>query len=232
VSDLDVHYGAVQILRKVCLEIHQGEIVSLLGSNGAGKTTTVKTIAGLLRPSSGKVTFRDEDISRLPAHRRVENGLVMVPEGRKIFPTLTVLENLEMGSFLKKPKARRPELLDRMMQMFPILSKRKSQAAGTLSGGEQQMLAIARGLMSLPTMLILDEPSLGLSPLVASEIFAAIRDANQAQVTVLLVEQNVHRALDISHRAYVLEEGTVALSGRADHLSNDDHVRRVYLGLG
>ena len=156
----------------------------------------------------------------------------MVPEGRKIFPTLSVLENLEMGSFLKKPKARRPELLDRVMHMFPILAQRKSQAAGTLSGGQQQMLAIARGLMSLPTMLILDEPSLGLAPLIVSEIFEAISEVNQDGVSVLLVEQNVHRALTVSQRAYVLEEGTIALSGRAEQLSQDDHIRRVYLGLG
>lgn len=232
VSDVDVHYGPVQILTKVSLEINEGEIVSLLGSNGAGKTTTVRTISGLLWPTAGTITFRDKDISRLPAHRRVEEGLVMVPEGRKIFPTLSVLENLEMGSFLKKAKAKRTELLDRVMQMFPILAERSGQSAGTLSGGQQQMLAIGRGLMSLPTMLILDEPSLGLAPIVVNEIFASIREANQAEVTVLLVEQNVHRALAMSHRAYVLEEGAVALSGLADQLSNDDHIRRVYLGLG
>jgi branched-chain amino acid transport system ATP-binding protein len=231
VSEVDVHYGPVKILTKVSLEINQGEIVSLLGGNGAGKTTTVRTISGLLYPTTGKVTFRDQDISRWPAHRRVENGLVMVPEGRKIFPTLSVLENLEMGSFLKKARSKRTELLDRVMQLFPILRERSSQAAGTLSGGQQQMLAIGRGLMSLPTMLILDEPSLGLAPLLVNEIFASIREANQADVTVLLVEQNVHLALAMSNRAYVLEEGAVALSGPADQLANDDHIRRVYLGL-
>uniref|UniRef100_A0A7C4AR79 ABC transporter ATP-binding protein n=1 Tax=Desulfomonile tiedjei TaxID=2358 RepID=A0A7C4AR79_9BACT len=231
VSDVDVHYGPVRILTHVSLEINEGEIVSLLGGNGAGKTTTVRTIAGLVWPSSGKITFHDKDISRWPAYRRVEEGLVMVPEGRKTFPTLSVLENLEMGSFLKKSKARRTESLDRVMQMFPILAERSSQPAGTLSGGQQQMLAIGRGLMSLPTMLIFDEPSLGLAPIIVNEIFAAIREANKAGVTVLLVEQNVHRALAMSHRAYVLEEGTVALSGAADELSKDDYIRRLYLGL-
>jgi branched-chain amino acid transport system ATP-binding protein len=231
VSEVDVYYGPVKILTKVSLEINEGEIVSLLGGNGAGKTTTVRTIAGLLYPTTGTVTFRDQDISRWPAHRRVENGLVMVPEGRKIFPTLSVLENLEMGSFLKKARSKRTELLDRVMQLFPILRERSSQAAGTLSGGQQQMLAIGRGLMSLPTMLILDEPSLGLAPLLVHEIFASIREANQADVTVLLVEQNVHLALAMSNRAYVLEEGAVALSGPADQLAKDDHIRRVYLGL-
>jgi branched-chain amino acid transport system ATP-binding protein len=231
VEGIDVSYGQVQILWQVSLSIEKGQIVSLLGGNGAGKTTTVKTISGLLSASRGRIEFNGRDITALPAHKRVEAGLIQVPEGRKIFPSLSVLENLEMGSFLKGPKAGRARSLKRIMDLFPILGERSRQPAGTLSGGEQQMLALGRGLMSLPRLLILDEPSLGLAPLVVEEIFRAIQEVNREGVTILLVEQNVPQALAISHQALVLEEGRVALSGRGRELMNDDHIRRLYLGV-
>jgi branched-chain amino acid transport system ATP-binding protein len=231
VRDINVHYGSVQILWGVSLELRQGEIVSLLGANGAGKTTTVKAAAGLLPLASGAIEFEGVDVSRFSAPKRVESGLVLVPEGRKIFPTLSVLENLELGSFLKGPKAKRQDSLDRVMAQFPILRERRAQAAGTLSGGEQQMLALARGLMSLPKLLILDEPSLGLAPIIVENIFQSVTDINREGVTVLLVEQNAPQALSISNRGYVLEEGRVALSGAGRELLDDDHVRKVYLGI-
>ncbi len=231
VDRIDVHYGPVQILRQVSLILEEGEIVSLLGSNGAGKTTTIKAVSGLLKIARGRVEFEGRDFTGAPAHRRVEAGLVQVPEGRKIFPSLSVMENLEMGSFLPKPKIRRAQSLKRVMAMFPILAERKHQAAGTLSGGEQQMLALARGLMALPRLLILDEPSLGLAPLVVEEIFAAVGEIRRDGVSILLVEQNAPQALRISDRAYVLEEGSMALSGRGVDLLNNDHVQRVYLGM-
>lgn len=231
VDQIDVFYGSVQILWQVSLSLEEGEIVSLLGGNGAGKTTTVKAISGILQPKAGRVSFDGRDITGLPAHDRVATGLVQVPEGRKIFPSLSVLENLELGSFLKGPKARRTESLERVMNLFPILEERKTQAAGTLSGGEQQMLALARGLMSLPKLLVLDEPSLGLAPIVVEEIFEVVQKINQEGVSILLVEQNAPQALAISDRAFVLEEGRVALSGRGRELLNDDHIRRLYLGI-
>jgi branched-chain amino acid transport system ATP-binding protein len=231
VENLDVSYGPVQILWSVSLSLEKGAIVSLLGGNGAGKTTTVKAISGMLKPMKGRVVFGGRDMNKLPAHSRVEAGLVQVPEGRKVFPTLSVLENLEMGSFLKHPKSKRAESLERVMALFPILRERTNQAAGTLSGGEQQMLALARGMMSLPKLLILDEPSLGLAPLMVIEIFEAIKEINKEGVSVLLVEQNAPQALSISDMAFVLEEGRIALSGEGQDLLNDDHVRRLYLGL-
>ena len=231
VDHIDVHYQPIQILWQVAFTIDEGQIVSLLGSNGAGKTTTVRAISGLLVPTAGRVAFGGCDITALPGHKRVELGLVQVPEGRKIFPSLTVMENLEMGSFLKGPKARRAESLGRVIRRFPILVERRNQPAGTLSGGEQQMLALSRGLMSLPRLLILDEPSLGLAPMVVDEIFQAVEDIQGDGTTILLVEQNVPQALAISDRAFVLEEGRVALSGTGQELMEDDHIRRLYLGI-
>lgn len=231
IENLDVSYGPVQILWSVSLSLDEGRIVSLLGGNGAGKTTTVKAISGMLPAKGGRITFAGRDITNAPAHKRVEAGLVQVPEGRKVFPTLSVLENLELGSFLKKPKSKRAESLERVMDLFPILRERKTQAAGTLSGGEQQMLALARGMMSLPKLLILDEPSLGLAPIMVIEIFNAIKEINKEGVSILLVEQNAPQALSISDMAFVLEEGRIALSGKGSDLLNDDHIRRLYLGL-
>lgn len=231
VENIDVGYGQVQILWDVSISVGKGQTVSLLGNNGAGKTTAVQTISGLLKPTNGKVVFEGVDISDMPAHKRVEAGLVQVPEGRKIFPTLNVIENLEMGSFLKKPKSKREESLERILDLFPILGERTDQAAGTLSGGEQQMLALGRGLMSLPKLLILDEPSVGLAPLMVLEIFKAIEEIKREGVSILLVEQNAAQSLAISDQAFILEEGRIGLSGKGADLLSDDKVRRLYLGL-
>ncbi len=231
VNDIDVSYGQVQILRKVSFDIQEKEIVSLLGSNGAGKTTTVSAISGILPVSNGQVVFLEEDITRVESFHRVEMGVVQVPEGRKIFPTLTVMENLEMGSYLKGPKAMRRETMAAVFSLFPVLEKRKKQLGGTLSGGEQQMLAIGRGLMAKPKLLILDEPSLGLAPIVVDEIFSVIDKINREGVMLLLVEQNVSQALSLSSRGFVLEQGRIALSGNGEDLLADPHVKKVYLGL-
>ena len=231
VNDIDVSYGQVQILRKVSFDIQEKEIVSLLGSNGAGKTTTVSAVSGILPVSRGQVVFMDEDITRVESYDRVEMGLVQVPEGRKLFPTLTVVENLEMGSYLKGPKALRQESMAFLFTLFPVLEKRKKQLGGTLSGGEQQMLAIGRGLMAKPKLLILDEPSLGLAPIVVDEIFTVIDKINKEGVMLLLVEQNVSQALSLSTRGFVLEQGRIALSGKGGDLLDNPHVKKVYLGL-
>jgi branched-chain amino acid transport system ATP-binding protein len=231
VDRLEAGYASVQILQQVSFDIRAHEIVSLLGGNGAGKTTTVRALSGLIPAKSGRIRFEDRDITALPAHERVAAGLVQVPEGRKVFPTLSVLENLELGSYLREPKRRRRANLERVMVLFPILKERSRQAAGTLSGGEQQMLALARGLMALPRLLILDEPSLGLAPLVVKEIFAAVEGIRREGVTVLLVEQNVPQALAISDRAFVIEDGRIAVSGTGRELLNDDRIQRVYLGV-
>jgi branched-chain amino acid transport system ATP-binding protein len=231
VNDIDVSYGQVQILRKVSFDIQEKEIVSLLGSNGAGKTTTVSAVSGILPVSHGQVVFMGEDITRVESYDRVEMGLVQVPEGRKLFPTLTVFENLEMGSYLKGPKALRQETMAFVFSLFPLLERRKKQLGGTLSGGEQQMLAIGRGLMAKPRLLILDEPSLGLAPIVVDEIFSVIDKINKEGVMLLLVEQNVSQALSLSTRGFVLEQGRIALSGNGGDLLANPHVKKVYLGL-
>ena len=228
---VDVAYGDLPALRGVSLTIEPGEILSVVGANGAGKTTTLRTISGLLRPPAGDITFRGERLDRLPSHAVVERGVIHVPEGRKIFPTLTVLENLELGSYTARAKARRAETLDRVYRLFPVLRERRVQRAGTLSGGEQQMLAIGRGLMALPQLLMLDEPSLGLAPLMVKEIFRVVQEINAAGTTVLLVEQNVRQALAISRRAYVLENGRIILVGRGADLLRDEHMQRAYLGM-
>jgi branched-chain amino acid transport system ATP-binding protein len=231
VNDIDVSYGQVQILRKVSFDIQAKEIVSLLGSNGAGKTTTVSAVSGILPVNQGQVIFMDHDITKVESYDRVEMGLVQVPEGRKLFPTLTVMENLEMGSYLKGPKALRQETMAFVFTLFPVLEKRKKQSGGTLSGGEQQMLAIGRGLMAKPKLLILDEPSLGLAPIVVDEIFSVIERINKEGVMLLLVEQNVSQALGISTRGFVLEQGRIAISGKGSDLLANPHVKKVYLGL-
>lgn len=231
IDGIDVSYGEVQILREVTFDIQEKEIASLLGSNGAGKTTTVNAISGILPCVRGSILFMGQDITRAEPYSRVEMGLVQIPEGRRIFPTLTVLENLEMGSYLKKPKAFRRQSLGSVMNMFPILQNRKTQLAGTLSGGEQQMLAIGRGLMSRPKLLILDEPSLGLAPIIVDEIFGVVQQINRDGVTVLLVEQNVSQSLSISNRSFVLEDGHVALSGKGKELLLNPHIKALYLGL-
>ena len=231
VIHIDVSYGQVQVLRQVSFDIEEKEIVCLLGSNGAGKTTTVNTVSGILQAQKGSIFFDGREITGVSAYERVEMGLVQIPEGRKIFPTLSVTENLEMGSYLKKPKSMRQKSLGMVIDLFPILENRKKQSAGTLSGGEQQMLAIARGLMTIPKLLILDEPSLGLAPIIVSEIFHVVEKINHEGVTILLVEQNVSQALSLSNRSFVLEEGCIALSGRGKDLLADPHVKKLYLGL-
>jgi branched-chain amino acid transport system ATP-binding protein len=231
VNRIDVFYGEVQILRSVSLDIQAGEIVSLLGSNGAGKTTTTGAISGLLPVSDGGIDFMGANITRVTPYERVAMGLVQVPEGRKLFPTLTVMENLEMGSYLKGPKSLREQTLAAVFSLFPVLAGRKGQMGGTLSGGEQQMLAIGRGLMSKPKLLILDEPSLGLAPIVVEEIFKVIERINKEGVMILLVEQNVAQALSLSSRGFVLEEGRTALSGNGKDLLANPHIKKLYLGL-
>ncbi|HXH82948.1 MAG TPA: ABC transporter ATP-binding protein [Candidatus Tectomicrobia bacterium] len=230
-SGVDVAYGDLPALRGVDLVVEAGETVSVVGANGAGKTTMLRTISGLLRPRRGEVRFEGERLDRLPCHQVVERGVLHVPEGRKIFPGLTVRENLELGSYTRAARARRAESLERVFTLFPRLRERAGQAAGTLSGGEQQMLAIGRALMGRPRLLMLDEPSLGLAPLVVKEIFETIAAINRAGTTVLLVEQNTRQALTLSRRGYVLENGRVALRGTGEELLGNEHVRRAYLGL-
>lgn len=224
-------YGDVQVLRGVSFEVGPGEIVALVGANGAGKTTTLRAVSGLLRASGGAIRFAGARIDGLPPHAIVARGLLQVPEGRKIFPSLSVQENLDLGAYLPRAKARRAEALDRVLALFPILGERRRQAAGTLSGGEQQMLAIARSLMGSPRLLMLDEPSLGLAPLMVERIFDVIHAINGQGTPVLLVEQNVQRSLAIADRAYVLEHGAVALSGPGRELLTREEVRKAYLGL-
>jgi branched-chain amino acid transport system ATP-binding protein len=231
IDKIDVYYGQVQILRQVSFSVDKGKVVSLLGSNGAGKTTTVNTISGILPVAKGSIQFMEQNITKIEPYARVKMGLVQIPEGRKIFPTLTVMENLEMGSYLKGPKSHRGESLGLVSNMFPILKERKDQLAGTLSGGEQQLLAIGRGLMSKPKLLVLDEPSLGIAPLIVEEIFKAIKEINHEGVTILLVEQNVSQALEFSDQGFVLEEGQIALSWEGKDLLTNPHVKKLYLGL-
>jgi len=232
VRDLRVSYGGIQALRGVTLDVHEGEIVTLIGANGAGKTTLLRTISGLVRPNSGMVDFVGEcDIGKEPAHKIVKRGLCHVPEGRIVFANLSVRENLQLGAYLRKDGAEVAKDLEAMYDLFPRLRERMSQSAGTLSGGEQQMLAIARALMGRPRVLLMDEPSLGLAPLLVQEIFRTIREINAKGTTILLVEQNAHMALSVAHRGYVLETGEIVLSGPAGELAADENVRKAYLGL-
>ncbi|HYA93073.1 MAG TPA: ABC transporter ATP-binding protein [Thermodesulfobacteriota bacterium] len=231
VDRINVFYGEVQALREVSLSVSSGEIVSLVGGNGAGKTTTLKTISGLLQPASGSIIFDGSKTNRLPPHRIVAMGLSQVPEGRRIFPRMSVLENLHIGSHIPEARKRREETLQWVFQLFPILRERREQFGGTLSGGEQQMLAIARGLMSRPKLLILDEFSLGLAPIVVNEIFQVIQQVNRQGTTIFLVEQNVQRSLSISHRSYVLENGAVVLQGEGKELLKNEYMKKAFLGM-
>jgi branched-chain amino acid transport system ATP-binding protein len=230
VQNLDVFYGAVQALRDVSISVQKGEVVTLIGANGAGKSTTLRAISGLVAPKGGRIVFEGEDVAGVPAHNLVARGISMSPEGRGVFANLTVLENLEMGAYLDKDRARIKRNLERAFTMFPRLKERASQHAGTLSGGEQQMLAIARALMSSPKLLLLDEPSLGLAPLVTQMIFRTIDEIKAGGTTVLLVEQNANAALKHSDRGYVLETGEVVLEGTASEIASNPRVREAYLG--
>ena len=227
-ESIHTSYGPIEAIRSIDLEIGKGEIISLIGSNGAGKSTCLMTISGILKPSSGSILLNDADITGLPPHQIVSLGISQVPEGRRIFSKLTVLENLEMGHFLERGDLK--SSLETVYTLFPILKERKSQKGGTLSGGEQQMLAIARALMSSPDILLLDEPSLGLAPILVSKIFKTIQEINSKGVTVLLVEQNAKAALKLSHRGYVIENGTITLQGRSEDLLHNEKVRHAYLG--
>ena len=228
---VDVAYGDLPALRGVSMAIEEGEILTVVGANGAGKTTMLRTISGLLRVRAGEIVLDGRRIDRLPSHDVVADGVVQVPEGRKIFPGLSVKENLELGSYSSRARAHREESLRRVYELFPILSERAGQAAGTMSGGQQQMLAIGRALMARPRLLMLDEPSLGLAPMVVQEIFRTIAAINRAGTTVLLVEQNTRQALGLARRGYVLENGRVVLQGSGSELLGNEHVKRAYLGM-
>lgn len=230
-NKVNVYIEDMHILRDISLNVHKKEIVVMIGSNGAGKSTTVKTIVGLIKPSSGSVKFNGERIDILPPHRIVERGIAMVPEGRMLFSEMTVLENLELGVYIKRARARKKEALEHVFQVFPILRERKNQRAKTLSGGEAQMLAIAVCLMSSPSLLILDEPSLGLAPKIVLQTFNLIKEVNKEGVTVLLIEQNARHALELADRSYVLENGRIVLEGTADELMNNSYVKKAYLGI-
>ena len=230
VENLSVHYGMIQAVRDVSFEVNEGEGVSVIGANGAGKTTILRTLSGLVRPSAGKIQFLGKEIQKLPAQKIVAGGLSQVPEGRHVFPGLTVMENLEMGAFLKKNREENQANLKKVFSRFPRLEERKNQDAATLSGGEQQMLAMGRALMSTPKLLLLDEPSMGLAPIFIQEIFDIIQDIQKQGTTVLLIEQNANKALAISDRGYVLETGEIVLSGTGKELAASDEVRKAYLG--
>lgn len=230
VEGLKVNYGMIEAVKGISFEVRDGEIVALIGANGAGKTTTMHTISGLLRPSAGSICLDGKEVSKLPAHKIVELGIVQCPEGRRIFAQQTIEENLSLGAYVRKDKDGIEKDLDNVFELFPILKERRKQLAGTLSGGEQQMLAMARALMAKPKIMLLDEPSMGLSPLLVKEIFYIIKDINKQGVTVLLVEQNAKMALGIANRAYVLESGRISLSGTGEELLNSDSVKKAYLG--
>ncbi|HHU22158.1 MAG TPA: ABC transporter ATP-binding protein [Clostridiales bacterium] len=228
INDINVYYGPIHAIKGVSFEVHPGEIVALIGANGAGKSTILKTISGLLRPKTGSITFMDTDITKMEAHKIVQQGLAHCPEGRRIFLRMTVMENLEMGAYTQKGVDE--DIIESVFARFPRLKERRRQVAGTLSGGEQQMLAMGRALMSRPKMIMLDEPSMGLAPLLVEEIFDIIKTLNESGTTVLLVEQNAGMALEIAHRAYVLETGRITLSGTGKELATSDEIKKAYLG--
>ncbi|MCR4650435.1 MAG: ABC transporter ATP-binding protein [Lachnospiraceae bacterium] len=230
VKDLNVHYGMIHALKDVSFHVEKGEIVALIGANGAGKTTTLHTVTGLIEASAGSIIYKDQDVTKLPGHKLVPLGMAHVPEGRRVFADMTVLQNLKLGAYTRKNKAEIEESLENVYKRFPRLKERKNQVAGTLSGGEQQMLAMGRALMSKPEIILMDEPSMGLSPILVNEIFDIIKEVNKSGTTVLLVEQNARKALSIADRAYVLETGRVVLDGDAKELMNNEQIRKAYLG--
>lgn len=230
IEDINVYYGAIHALKGISVEVNQGEIVTLIGANGAGKSTTLRTISGLLKPRTGKISFEGQDIAGTAVQDIVKLGISQVPEGRRVFANMTVLENLELGAYLRSDNKEIKVDMDMVFARFPRLAERRSQLSGTLSGGEQQMLAMGRALMSRPRILLLDEPSMGLAPLLVKEIFSIVKDINKTGTTILLVEQNAHMALSIANRAYVLETGRIILSGDAGELAASEEIRKAYLG--
>ena len=230
-ENVDAGYGPTTILHDVSLNVQQGEIVTIVGANGAGKTTTLRTIVGQILPRAGKITFMGEDITRLPAHEVVDRGIILIPEGRQLFPDMTVRENLQMGTYRKAARASQDSRMEEVLDLFPRVRERLDQTASSLSGGEQQMVAIARGMMANPKILMFDEPSLGLAPIVVSQVFDVVRKVAATGTTVLIVEQNVFTTLKVANRGYVLENGHVVLSDTSEALLKNDHVRRAYLGI-
>ena len=230
VRDLHVHYGVIEAIKGISFEVEQGEVIALIGANGAGKTTTLHTVTGLIRPTSGSIIFEGKDITKTPGYKIVPMGMAHVPEGRRVFAQLSVYDNLMMGAYTRRDKNEIRENLHMVYERFPRLEERKTQMAGTLSGGEQQMLAMGRALMSQPAIILMDEPSMGLSPIFVNEIFDIIKKVSQSGTTVLLVEQNAKKALAIADRAYVLEPGMISLEGNAEELMNNDAVKKAYLG--
>lgn len=231
VRDLSVYYGQMQVLFNVSLTVNEGDLVSILGPNGAGKTSLIKTVSGLLKPRNGRIIFNNIDVTEHPPHLRTEQGISTVPEGRKVFPNLTVKENLLLGAYNKRARQNVKESLERVYKLFPILKEREMQVAKTLSGGESQMLAIGRALMSSPKMLLLDEPSLGLAPLIVNEVFNTVKRLKESGITILLVEQHTTHALELSNYVYVLENGRIVLSGSSNEIRENEHVREYYLGI-
>jgi branched-chain amino acid transport system ATP-binding protein len=231
VQTVSAQYGDIKVLWEASLEISAKEMVTMVGSNGSGKTTLINTIMGMMHPTSGRIEFLGQPIHQLPPHKIVERGISLIPEGRKLFPDMTVMENLELGAYFPNARKKIPETLRWVFELFPRLEERKAQLAGTLSGGEQQMVTVGRGLMSLPQLLLIDEPSMGLAPIVVAELFRTIRRINQEGMTVFLVEQNARQAMEISDRAYVLENGRIVREGKSKDLLKDDEIRKAYLGL-
>ena len=230
VKDLEVYYGVIQAIKGISFHVEEGEVIALIGANGAGKTTTLQTITGMLNAQAGSIQFEGTELTKIPGHKIVSMGMAHVPEGRRVFAQLSVLENLKLGAYTRKDKTEIEESLKRVYKSFPRLEERKNQLAGTLSGGEQQMLAMGRALMSKPRIILMDEPSMGLSPIFVNEIFDIIKEVSESGTTVLLVEQNAKKALSIADRAYVLETGSITLEGKADDLLHDESVQKAYLG--
>lgn len=231
VENIDVFYDDVQAVWGVSLHVNEGEVVGIIGANGAGKSTTLNTISGLIKPRTGSIVFREQNVEHLPTEKIVESGIVQIPEARRLFPFMTVQENLEIGAYNRRAQDVKSQTLSEVFDLFPVLQERRNQLARTLSGGEQQMLAVGRGLMAKPVLLMLDEPSLGLAPMLVKAVFDAVRQINEGGTTVLLVEQDVRHSLELSHRGYVLENGRVVMEGKGDELLEDPHIRKAYLGV-